>query len=112
MREREREKKKRKKENILNLFCRWLNPSDPCTDSTDIIHDKTRNSLESEFDFVILEFRDSFGSVIKFVEPESETKFIDLNLLFRQQQLQQQNQNSLIEVLAVNSNGTVFKTKC
>ena len=104
----ERKKERKKERNILELFCRWLNPSDPCTDSTDITHDKTRNSLESEFDFVILEFRDSFGSVIKFVEPESETKSIDLNLLLQQQQ----NQKSSIEVLAVNSNGTIFKTKC
>ena len=87
------------------LINRWLNPSDPCIDSTEITFDKSRKIIDSEFEFLILEFRDSFGTVVKFVEPESETKRVDLNLVFRQQQIP----NSC-EIVAVNSNGTVFKT--
>jgi hypothetical protein len=89
---------------------RWLNPSDPSPDPKDITYDSALNILDSEFEFVILEFRDAFGTGIKFIEPESETKTIDLNLVFRQQQLPQ-NCKSSFEIVAVNSNGTIFKTK-
>ena len=68
--------------------------------------DKTGNTLESEFEFVIVEFRDPFGSSIKFIEPEFETKRIDLDLVFRQQQISRP-----CEVVILNSNGTVFKEK-
>jgi hypothetical protein len=57
---------------------RWLNPADPSSDPSEIIFDKSKNVLSSEFEFVILEFRDAHGSVIKFVEPEFETKRVDL----------------------------------
>ena len=85
---------------------RWLNPSDPVSDPAEIVFDKTGNTLESEFEFVIVEFRDKFGSSIKFIEPEFETKRIELNGLFRQQQISRP-----CEVVVVNSNGTVFKEK-
>jgi hypothetical protein len=85
---------------------RWLNPSDPSNDSNEILFDRARNILESEFEFVILEFRDTFGSSVKFFEPEFETKRIDLNVVVRQQQI-----SAPFEVVVVNCNGTIFKQK-
>lgn len=85
---------------------RWLNPSDPNADSTEITFDKSRNLLESEYDFVIVEIRDTMGSSVKFLEPEVETKRLDLNLISRQQKV-----TKPFEIIAVNSNGTIFKEK-